>query len=56
MNTIVEMIAKAILRGKKTFKGIKLPSPQGAGTYTQKTSYAKYAAKRVYTQNVSLFQ
>jgi len=56
MNVIVEMITRAIIRGDKTFRGITLPSPQGAGTYTQKNSYARYKAKRIYDQNILLFQ
>lgn len=50
------MIARAILRGDEFFKDIKLPSRQKAGTYSQQVSYARYKAKKVYDQNVSLFE
>lgn len=47
----VEVIAKAILRRQKTinFKGadLNLPSPQTAGTETQKLVYARLKAKEI---------
>lgn len=50
MNQILE-IQKAILRGDKEYKGIKLPSPQGAGTYTQKSTYAYLKAQEIIKEN-----
>tara|TARA_R110002096_G_scaffold382312_1_gene576198 strand:- start:2498 stop:2674 length:177 start_codon:yes stop_codon:yes gene_type:complete len=47
----IEVIAKAILRNETSinFKGlfIDLPSPQTAGTETQKLVYARLKAKEV---------
>lgn len=50
---ITTQIAKAILRGDKTFKStsgmydVKLPSPQTAGTYTQREAYAYMEAQKI---------
>lgn len=50
---ITAQIAKAILRGDKTFKStsgmyeVKLPSPQTAGTCMQRESYAYMEAQKI---------
>ncbi len=50
---ITTQIAKAILRGDKTFKStsemydVKLPSPQTAGTGMQRETYAYMEAQRI---------
>lgn len=40
-------IQNAILRGDKEYKGIKLPSPQRAGTFTQNSTYAFLKAQEI---------
>ena len=46
----VKDIQRAILAGLEFYQGVKLPSPQTAGTTTQKESYAFLKAKEVQEQ------
>ena len=50
MNTIEE-ITKAILKGDKYYKNVRLPSPQGAGTTIQKVSFAKMKATQIFKKH-----
>lgn len=49
MNNYAELldIQRAILAGLDYYKSVKLPKPQGAGTDTQKSTYAMLQAKKV---------
>tara|TARA_R110000851_G_scaffold280281_1_gene433590 strand:+ start:344 stop:529 length:186 start_codon:yes stop_codon:yes gene_type:complete len=47
MKTITKQeVLDLMSKGVKTYKGIKLPSPQGAGTDTQKSSYNSMKAQQ----------
>lgn len=50
---IVEQIKKAILKGNKSYMGVRLPSPQGSGTSMQKSTFARMKAEDVYDQFIT---
>lgn len=51
MNIRIEDIKNAILRGEEFFNGIKLPTPQRTGTFTQQSSYALLKAREIFEQH-----
>ena len=48
---IIEAITRAILKGQKEYEGVKLPTPQRAGTMTQCVTYARIKAQEIYEKH-----
>ena len=47
----IEAIKKAIISREKSYKGVRLPSPQTAGTCFQQSSYAERVARELYEKH-----
>ena len=50
MYELTKEIAQAIMQGQTEFEGVKLPSPQTAGTYFQRLTYAQDKAEKIAEQ------
>tara|TARA_B100000768_G_scaffold157278_1_gene155256 strand:- start:164 stop:343 length:180 start_codon:yes stop_codon:yes gene_type:complete len=50
----IQLIQRAILNNKETFRGVKLPTRQTSGTDRQIVSYAYIQAQEFYANNMDL--